>query len=240
LDEWDSSAADHGAAGDDSATLARVKETAHGTSAGWHTGCRCTQCRAAHADTQKAFGRARAQQRFPVELRQQLLDAIYAGKPFRTALRDLGLAPNQVWGMTKTAEEWSTALEAALTASRRVDLQHGTNAAYVRAVSARNAESTSGSGWQGTEAKGRLTDRLPRVKFSVITADETQTPYEGSYQVLEKTTPGGSQHVGPYRASVVLALSTRAARLAGRATLSLSALGQPCRARAWLVAHSSA
>ena len=30
------------------------------------------------------------------------------------------------------------------------------------------------------------------------------------------------------------------ARLAGRATLLLSALGQPCDARAWLVAHSSA
>ncbi len=30
------------------------------------------------------------------------------------------------------------------------------------------------------------------------------------------------------------------ARLAGRATLLLSALGQPCGARAWLVAHSSA
>ena len=29
-------------------------------------------------------------------------------------------------------------------------------------------------------------------------------------------------------------------RLAGRATLLLSALGQPCGARAWLVAHSSA
>ena len=104
----------------------------HGTSAGWHTGCRCKQCLAAHAETQKAFGRARAQQRFPVEVRQQLLDAIYAGQPFRTTLQDLGLTPNQVWGLTISDEGWSTALEAALTASRRVDLQHGTNAAYVK------------------------------------------------------------------------------------------------------------
>jgi hypothetical protein len=43
-------------------------------------------------------------------------------------LRDLGLTPNQVWGLSKIDEGWSTALEAALTASRRVDLQHGTNA----------------------------------------------------------------------------------------------------------------
>jgi hypothetical protein len=104
----------------------------HGTSAGWHSGCRCTQCRRAHSDTQRGYGRARAQKRLPVELRQQLLDAIYAGQSFRSVLRDLNLTPNQVWGLTKSDEGWSTALEAALTASRRVDLQHGTNAAYLK------------------------------------------------------------------------------------------------------------
>jgi hypothetical protein len=67
----------------------------------------------------------------PVATRQQLLDAIYRGKPFRESLRDLGLTPNQVWGLTKTDEAWSTALEAALTATRRDNLRHGTNAAYV-------------------------------------------------------------------------------------------------------------
>jgi hypothetical protein len=43
----------------------------------------------------------------------------------------LGLTPNQVWGLSKTDETWSTELEAALTATRRDDLKHGTNAAYV-------------------------------------------------------------------------------------------------------------
>jgi hypothetical protein len=109
-----------------------VTKARHGTSAGWHTGCRCTQCRAAHAKTQRAFGRARARQRFPVGLRQQLLGAIYAGEPFRTTLRNLGLTPNQVWGLARTDEEWSAALEAALTASRRDDLQHGSTTVYVR------------------------------------------------------------------------------------------------------------
>jgi hypothetical protein len=65
-------------------------------------------------------------------MRQQLLNAIYAGQPFRTALRDLGLTANQVWGLTKTDEEWAAALEAALKASRRDDLRHGTNAAYLQ------------------------------------------------------------------------------------------------------------
>jgi hypothetical protein len=67
----------------------------------------------------------------PVETRQQLLDAIYRGKPFRQSLRDLGLTSNQVWGLTKTDDKWSEKLEAALTANRRDDLRHGTNAAYV-------------------------------------------------------------------------------------------------------------
>jgi hypothetical protein len=64
-------------------------------------------------------------------MRRQFLDALYSGQPFRTILRDLGLTSNQVWGLTRTDEEWSTALEAALTATRRTDLKHGINAAYV-------------------------------------------------------------------------------------------------------------
>lgn len=44
-------------------------------------------------------------------------------------LRELGLTSNQVWGLTKTDDEWSAALEDALMATRR--LEHGTNAAYV-------------------------------------------------------------------------------------------------------------
>jgi hypothetical protein len=60
------------------------------------------------------------------------LAAIYKGTPFRTVLRELGVTPNQVWGLTKTDEKWSEQLDAALTATRRVDLKHGTNAAYVR------------------------------------------------------------------------------------------------------------
>ena len=114
-----------------SASVRAVTKAGHGTSAGWNSGCRCARCQRAHSDTQRMYGRARAQKRLPVELRQQLLDRIYAGQSFRSVLRDLNLTPNQVWGLTQSDEGWSTALEAALTASRRVDLQHGTNAAYV-------------------------------------------------------------------------------------------------------------
>ena len=67
----------------------------------------------------------------PIRMAQELLAAIYAGQPFRTVLRDLGVTANQVWGLTKTDSEWSAELEAALTATRRGDLKHGTNAAYV-------------------------------------------------------------------------------------------------------------
>jgi hypothetical protein len=64
-------------------------------------------------------------------MRQQLLDAIYGGLPFRPVLRDLGLTANRVWGLTKTDQEWSEKLDTALTAARRNDPKHGTNAAYV-------------------------------------------------------------------------------------------------------------
>jgi hypothetical protein len=64
-------------------------------------------------------------------VRQQLLDAIYGGQPFRTVVRDIGLTSNQVWVLTRTDEEWSEKLEAAFTATRRDDLEHGTNAVYV-------------------------------------------------------------------------------------------------------------
>ena len=57
---------------------------------------------------------------------------MYSGQPFRAALRDLGLTSNQVWGLTKTDDDWSATLEATLTATRRDDLQHGTSAAYAQ------------------------------------------------------------------------------------------------------------
>jgi hypothetical protein len=121
--------------------LRQVRDTAeprpgpqapHGTRARWSHGCDCAQRRQAQNDTARSYGRARAQDRLSTEVRQQLLDRIYAGQPFRAALRGLDLTPNQVWGLTKTDEEWSAALETALTTTRRDDLQHGTTPAYVR------------------------------------------------------------------------------------------------------------
>jgi len=93
--------------------------------------------------------RRRAQSQLPVEVRQRLLDAIYAGQPFRTILRDLGLRPNQVWGLTKTDNQRADALETALTATRRDDLKPGTTAAYIRGCVCKEFGSTSMSGWQG-------------------------------------------------------------------------------------------
>jgi hypothetical protein len=101
----------------------------------------------------KPFGRARAQKWLSAAVRQQLLDAIYAGQPIRSVLRDLNLTPNQVWGLPKTDHAWSAAHEAALTATRRDDLKHGTNAAYVQGCVCVSVESISGSGRLRTAAK---------------------------------------------------------------------------------------
>lgn len=77
----------------------RGSQTLHGTMTRWNQGCSCVQCRQLQSDDGRARKRAKAQERFPVEVRQQLLDAIYAGQPFRATLRDSGLTPNQVMGV---------------------------------------------------------------------------------------------------------------------------------------------
>jgi hypothetical protein len=109
----------------------RGPQVAHGTLTRWLEGCDCDRCREAQNDAARARFRRKAQQRLPAEVRQQLLDAIYSGQPFRTALRNLRLTSNRVWRLTKTDEKWSEQLDAALTSTRRDDLKHGTNAAYV-------------------------------------------------------------------------------------------------------------
>jgi hypothetical protein len=110
----------------------RGPQVPHGTLNRWLEGCDCDRCHEAQNDAARARFLRKAQKRLPAEVRQQLLDSIYGGQPFRSALRDLGLTSNRVWGLTKTDQDWSEMLEAALTATRRHDLQHGTNAAYVR------------------------------------------------------------------------------------------------------------
>jgi hypothetical protein len=109
----------------------RGPQAAHGTLTRWLEGCDCDGCREAQNDAARARFRRNAQTRLAPDVRQQLLDAICSGQPFRMVLRDLGLTSNQVWGLTRTDSDWLAALEAALTAARRDDLQHGTTPAYV-------------------------------------------------------------------------------------------------------------
>ena len=66
----------------------RGNRAAHGTIARWNAGCSCAQCRKFQSDAARARGRAVAQRRLPAELRQQLLDAIYAGQSFLAVVRD--------------------------------------------------------------------------------------------------------------------------------------------------------
>jgi hypothetical protein len=103
----------------------------HGTTARWNDGCSCAVCRGAHSDIARVRKRTKAHERLPADVRRQLLDAIYEGQPFRTVIRDFGLTSNQVWGLARVDQEWSTSLETALMATRPDDLTHSTNAAYV-------------------------------------------------------------------------------------------------------------
>jgi hypothetical protein len=116
----------------------RGPQVAHGTMTR-SEGSGCTRCHQAQNDAARARFRRKAQARLPVEVRKQLLDAIYNGKPARTVIRDLGLSSNQVWGLTKTDHAWSENWRPPLTATRRADLEHGTNAAYVHLLCLRGA-----------------------------------------------------------------------------------------------------
>ena len=82
-----------------------------------------------------------------VIVRVQVLSCQAAGQPFRSVLRDLNLTPNQASGYGQVDREWSAALEAALTATRRDDFKHGINAATWPDVTAKTAGSISGDKW---------------------------------------------------------------------------------------------
>ena len=79
----------------------------HGTLTRYAMGCNCEACLTAQRDYQREQVRAKAQQRFPHELRQQLLDALGSGTPFRQAIADLGLSSRRVWGLAQHDREWS-------------------------------------------------------------------------------------------------------------------------------------
>jgi len=86
---------------------------AHGTQTRWTQGCSCDLCKA-KTDAVRGNGRREAHKRLPVEERQQLLDAISAGRPVRAPVKDLGLTSHQVWGLTKTDQHCAAALGDAL------------------------------------------------------------------------------------------------------------------------------
>ena len=71
------------------------------------------------------------------------------GQQFRVVLLDLGLTSHQVWGLTRTDDSWRVALDAALTATRRDDLEHGTNAAYVAGCVCRACREHQRAAWAG-------------------------------------------------------------------------------------------
>jgi hypothetical protein len=87
------------------------------------------------------------------------------------ALRDLDLTSNQVFGLAMTDEEWSAKLESAITASRRDDLQHGTNSAYIHSCVCKDCGSTSSSGWPRTVAEPQALIAAPGADQPPAVAD---------------------------------------------------------------------
>ena len=122
---------DHARANGDFATLTRViKAAPHGSNAGWHSGCHCARCRRAHSDDQRTRGRGLGAAAAPSRGAATAPGRDLRRPAVRAILRDLGLPSNQVWGLTRTDQEWSKRLEAALTATRRDDLHPATAVKY--------------------------------------------------------------------------------------------------------------
>jgi hypothetical protein len=74
----------------------RGPQAVHNTLTRWLEGCECAGCREAQNDAARHASGA--------GLKAQLLDAIHAGQAFRTALRELRLTPNRVWGLKECRE----------------------------------------------------------------------------------------------------------------------------------------
>jgi hypothetical protein len=64
--------------------------------------------------------------------------------------------------LTKTDEEWSAALEDALTATRRDDLEHGSNAAYVAGCVCGECRSQKGQDGEAAQL-GQLVWFIPDI-----------------------------------------------------------------------------
>jgi hypothetical protein len=134
---------------------------AHGTESRWLEGCGCELCRLAENAAVKVRWGRRAQARFPVQVRQQLLDGYIRWPAIQGCVRDLELTPNQVWGLAQTDQEWAVALEGALTATRRADLKHGTNTAYVAGYVCRECREHQRQRIAGRERERERERRVP-------------------------------------------------------------------------------
>jgi hypothetical protein len=90
---------------------------AHGTTARW---IRAVAALGAVRCKAMPPGHAIGAGRLSLEVRQRLLDAIYAGQSFRRVLVDLGLTSNQIWGLTKNRQRMVREAEAAVRGHEKV------------------------------------------------------------------------------------------------------------------------
>jgi hypothetical protein len=110
---------------------ARGAKAAHGTVVRYAEGCSCDRCR-----TAEMIGRGTGNERrqTPVSLSRlaSSFSPSYSLATFHAVLRDLGITANLVWGRARRDPDWAADFDAVLLATRREELEHGTNAAYVQ------------------------------------------------------------------------------------------------------------
>ena len=167
----------------------RGTRAAHGTMTRWNAGCSCAQCRNFQSDAARARA-CQAQRRLPIALRQQLLEAIYAGQSFRAVLRDLGLTSSQVWGSSRPTRTGQRSWKLLFgKPSGRPPARHQRRPRG-GAVFGKTAVSTSASGWGGS---------VPRLP--TLTATGSVSLAKDDRHQAEEREPRRGQ-IGPHRLQV--------------------------------------
>ncbi|MFG1858432.1 hypothetical protein ACGFJT_41835 [Actinomadura geliboluensis] len=96
----------------------------------WRKGDRTDTTRAIHNADLRAWRREQAAARLPPAQQRNLLNQIATGTPLPEAAAAHGLTVQRLFGRARWDQTWRDALDAALLAGRRDDIDHGTPQSY--------------------------------------------------------------------------------------------------------------
>lgn len=106
--------------------MPRPRTADHGTPARWRTGCRCSDCLAAHNAESRDLRRHAADRALPPAARRRILAAVRRGRSMTQAADAAGVTAQAIWGRARVDAGWRDQLNQALVAGRDPEVPHGT------------------------------------------------------------------------------------------------------------------